>query len=233
MSRIANAKGRNTKRDGESGYTRVIGNIELGQLLSKVQATVISNGTELEKIITSKCQNIDNIDTFIEEAEKNEIDNGTFVCVKKILKKTKNYAEAIKGIEPDMLIFIVSNHRVCKVIELKDGDTFDTKKVKGEKENLISFTEKFGAKIPFSTDYYICSFNQNNKDAIINGMKGAFDIEHILTGKELCQILSIDYDAIVNGRKKDMDANFEYFIDELLKIDVVKNALAKKINLKI
>ena len=229
MSKIANAQGRNLKRDGESGYTRVIGNSELGQLLSRIQATVIANGTELEKIITSKCTNIDDIDAFIQDAEKNIIDNGTFVCVKKILKKTKKYTEVIKGIEPDMLIFIVSDYRVCKVIELKDGDTFDTKKVKGEKENLISFTEKFGAKIPFSTDYYICSFNQNNKEAIINGMKGAFDEEHVLTGKELCELLSIDYKTIVDDRKKDMDENFRYFIDELLKIGVVKEALKQRL----
>ena len=30
---------------------------------------------------------------------------------------------------------------------------------------------------------------------------------------------------------KDMDANFEYFIDELLKIDVAKNALKEKMGL--
>lgn len=38
MSSISKAKGR---ADGNSGYARVIGNAELGQLLSRVQATVI------------------------------------------------------------------------------------------------------------------------------------------------------------------------------------------------
>lgn len=38
--KIKNAKGR---RDGNSGYTRTLGNEKLGQLISRVQATVISN----------------------------------------------------------------------------------------------------------------------------------------------------------------------------------------------
>lgn len=127
----------------------------------------------------------------------------------------------IKGIEPDMIIFIVSDYRLCKIIELKDGDTFDTKKVKGEKTNLVTFSEKFGAKIPFSTDYYVCCFNQNNKEIIREGMKNEFDLEHIMTGRELCQLLNIDYQEIINIRKNDMEENFNYFIEELLKIPEV------------
>ena len=59
MSKISNALGR---KDGNSGYTRVVGNAELGQLLSRVQATVISNGNELERLITQRCNLIENID---------------------------------------------------------------------------------------------------------------------------------------------------------------------------
>ncbi|RKO64671.1 restriction endonuclease [Campylobacter sp. P255] len=221
MSKISNQQGRNVQKSGVSGYTRAVGNDELGQLLSRVQACVISNGNELEKLLIDRCSTIDNIDIFIKKVTTSNINQGTFLCTKKILKKTQDYKDVIKGIEPDMIIFIVSNYRLCKIIELKDGDTFDTKKVKGEKANLVTFSEKFGAKIPFSTDYYVCCFNQNNKEIIREGMKNEFDLEHIMTGKELCQLLNIDYQEIINIRKNDMEENFNYFIEELLKIPEV------------
>ena len=116
------------------------------------------------------------------------------------------------------------------MIELKDGDAFDTKKANGEKEHLNEFVLKFGARIPFVADYYICCFNQLDKSVIYTGFKGAFDINHILTGQELCDILGIDYDDIVNLRQQDANENFEYFLDELLEIDEVKNYIVNKLN---
>ena len=46
MALIENAKGR---KDG--GYVRLLGDKELGLLISRVHSAVISAGTELEKII--------------------------------------------------------------------------------------------------------------------------------------------------------------------------------------
>ncbi|HIC9365848.1 TPA: restriction endonuclease, partial [Campylobacter coli] len=106
MSKISNQQGRDVQKNGISGYTRVIGNNELGQLLSRVQACVISNGNELEKLLISRCSIIEDIDIFIKNVEKNNIQQGTFLCTKRILKQTQKYKEVIKGIEPDMIIFI-------------------------------------------------------------------------------------------------------------------------------
>ena len=50
MARIENAKGRR-ENQAPSGYTRLFGIKELGQLMSRIQGTVISSGTELEKLI--------------------------------------------------------------------------------------------------------------------------------------------------------------------------------------
>ena len=204
MSKIAKAKGRDINKFGESGYTRVIGNTQLGQLLSKVQATVIANGTELEKMIVERCKTIENIDDFIKSVTEGKINSGTYLCTKKILKKTQNYKACIAHIEPDMLIFIVSNQRICKIIEVKDGETFDTKKAAGEKENLIKFSQNFGVKIPFV-------------------------LQNILTGRELCEILNIDFDDIVRTRTQDSIENFDYFINKLLEIPEVREVIKAKI----
>ena len=57
-----------------------------------------------------------------------------------------------------------------------------------------------------------------------------------MTGTEICKILKIDYDEIKNIREKDTDDNFNYFIDELLKIPKVFSKVIEKLqneNLKL
>ena len=226
MSKIKDAKGR---RDGNSGYGRVLGNVELGNLLSRVQATVISNGTELERMLTSRCRQIEDIDRFIDDATVGAVENGTYICLKKIFKKAVKYSPNQspfgKHVEPDLLVFVVESYRVCKVLEIKDGDMFDTKKSEAERQNLEWFSKEFGSKIPFVTNYYICSFNQSDKERIREGFKNVFDIGHIMTGEELCTLLGIDYRDIVAEREADAKENFDYFISQLVSIPEVREAL--------
>ncbi len=85
---IKNAKGR---KEG-SGYTRLFDNEELGYLLSKIQATVILNGNELERIILSKSNLIDDLDQFITMIENNDnniYNDGIYTCSKKALNKSR------------------------------------------------------------------------------------------------------------------------------------------------
>lgn len=215
MAKICNAK----VSTSSGGYNRVFNNDQMGRLMAKVQSTVISNGNELEKIILSKTQNIIDLDVYIEKVTIGEMKNGTYVCTKRILRKS---IYKLDGNEPDLLIFIVQQRRVCKIIELKDGDSFDTKKALGEQEHLERFNLHIGAKIPFVSDYYVCCFNQTNKEKIVEGFKNAFSIEHVMTGKELCEILGISYDEILEERKKDAKANIEYFYHELMGIPAIK-----------
>ncbi|MDO4658598.1 hypothetical protein [Kingella sp. (in: b-proteobacteria)] len=228
MSKIRDAKGR---LDGEnSGYTRVLGNVALGQLLSRVQATVIANGNELERLIAERCTQIADIDEFIDNATMGKIKNGVYLCLKKTFKKSKKYSKGVEKIEPDMLIFIVQEYRVCKIIELKDGDAFDTKKSQAEKEHLEKFATIFGSKIPFSTNYYICSFNQEKREMIKIGFKNVFDDEHILTGRELCEILCIQYNEIIAIRERDRRDNLDYFIEQLLLIPEIETELQNRLD---
>lgn len=223
--KIRNQKGR---KDGNSAYNRVFNNSNLGDLISKIQATVISNGNELERIILSQTNTIDNLNEFIDKAETGEISNGVFVCSKRNIKSSnfavKNPIDN-KGIEPDLLVFIVEQHRICKIIELKDGDTFDTKKAAGEKEHLVTFSKEFGRKIPFRTEIYICSFNQNDINTIKTGLKNTFTEQEILTGKSFCDILNLDYDKIIQTRLEDAEDNLTYFVEELLKIEQVRKKI--------
>lgn len=197
---IEKQKGR---RDGNSGYSRVFNNEELGVLLSKVQAAVISNGSELERMILARTLNIASLDQFLEQVNCGTQPYGSYVCTKPVTKKCRLLKQFDKIIEPDLLIFVLTERqKKCVVLELKDGDTFDTRKVIGEKEHLMYFRNTFGSQIPFATEYRICRFNQDNKKDILVGLKHAFTEDEIFTGRELCALLQIDFEEIINTRKK-------------------------------
>ena len=82
MALIEKAKGR---KDG--GYTRLFGNEQLGHLISRMQSTVISSGTELERTIKDKVNLIDDLDSFL----KREImPDGVFVADKRKVKSCES-----------------------------------------------------------------------------------------------------------------------------------------------
>lgn len=220
MAMLKNIKG---KEGG--GYERIFGNKELGLLLSKTQGAIISAGTELEKMITSAAVVIADFDSFIDNLD--EVQIGVYLIPKKTIKKSnlKNNQE------PDMLIFEIDEHkRTCYIIELKDGCDFDTKKSLAEKEALVKFQNHISRLIPSLTKIYVCCFNAENKDVIIKGFKKNITEDEAMTGQELCDLLNISYKKIVDARKKDQKANVDYFIDELLLIDEIKNKIKDKLS---
>ena len=106
--------------------------------------------------------------------------------------------------EPDLIVFEINpSEKNCYIIELKDGDNFDTKKSDGEFENLEKYKNHLGSKIPFVTNFFICCFNQESKDLIVKGFKNRFNVEQVMTGKQLCNLLGIDYDTIIEFYNED------------------------------
>lgn len=215
-------------------YERIFGNKELAYLVSKVHSASIKSGNELEKIIIGLMEVtkiINNVDEFLEFGLQDGIieTDTTFLLTKSVLKKSK-IIDA-NNIEPDYVIFKINKKKKhCYIIELKDGHNFDTKKTKGEKNNLQAFETRISRQIEYSTSIHICAFNKENKDDIKKGLKNNFNFNEILTGREFCELLNIDYDYIIEYRKKDIDDNINYFLEELYKIDIIKDFFIKKIN---
>ena len=82
MAKIRNAN----PKSSSGGYTRVFNDENLGKLIQKIQSTVISNGTELEKYISEKSNLIANLDDFLSN-RKDEQCNGAFYVLKLLLRK--------------------------------------------------------------------------------------------------------------------------------------------------
>lgn len=220
MALISKSKGR---KEG-SGYERLFGNSELGYLVSRVQATVISSGSELERIIKSQVNLIPDLDEFLELEIMPE---GVLVADKKTIKKSKKIDFA--GAEPDFVIFKRrEGKQLCHLVELKDGDSFDTKKAAAEHANMHSFISKNSRNMPYIVQAHFCSFNQDNREAIVIGFKNKIAKEEAMTGREFCELLEIDYDEIVECRTTQGPDNFRYFMSELLKIRAVIDYLKDK-----
>lgn len=219
MVRIA--QGKPGRRDG--GYARMFDDAELGALISRIHATSIRAGTELEHIVQreSKANGtaIKDLDAFLKNGR-----DGVFLAAKPVIKKSASIQ--FSDAEPDYLIFIrQGNERRCYVLELKDGDQFDTKKSSGEVASLTKFATTVGAGLPYATEIKVCSFNQDDKDAIVQGFKQAIKVNQVWTGKEFCELMGFDYERIVNERKADAAANRRYLVEQLLAMPSIRQIL--------
>jgi hypothetical protein len=106
------------------------------------------------------------------------------------------------------------------ITELKDGDSFDTKKSAGEAESLHRFKNHISENVPYKTLILVCCFNQTDKKKNFQGFKNKIKPEEAFTGKEFCELIGIDYQAIIKARtEKHPKENLSFFCNELLKID--------------
>jgi hypothetical protein len=124
MALIEKAKGR-LETQSPSGYTRLFGIAALGNLMSRVQGAVIASGTELENLIWARVNRIDDLDAFL-LSTMHSTEDRIYVARKDQIKRSKTIHSKY---EPDFLAFNPST-RHCYIIEVKDGDQFDTKKGK-------------------------------------------------------------------------------------------------------
>ena len=220
MAKIRDAQGRREDQS-PSGYSRLFGNIELGNLMSRVQGAVISAGTELERLILERCQRIPDFDDFVTDLDNRS--PGIFVATKNQIKRSEIVESKF---EPDLMAFDLER-RICHVIEVKDGDQFDTKKSEGERITLHAFVDDVASVLPFSFKIFMCSFNAPSRDAIYQGLKHKFELEELMTGRELCDLLGIDFDELCETRKSDQEDNIDYFIEQLKSIPDIAKKLDK------
>lgn len=208
MALISKAKGRR-ENETPSGYVRLFGNKQLGMLISKIQSTVISTGNELEKDI------------------EKEIKNPEGISIQSI-NKEKRIFRGIKDGHDIIIDCVIEKDGKIMLIEIKDGDTFDTKKVAGEIESL----KKAKAHIIKENNLdeedvtiHYCSFNATSHEQIERGAKGLLPKGSAMTGEEFCDLVGLNYNKIIEERKKDQKENLKYFIEELKKIPEIMEKL--------
>ena len=216
-------KSKTTIENVSGGYHRVFGNEQLGLLMSKVQSAVIRSGKELEDMVRERTTQIEDLDKFLKQKKMN---NSVSVAHKSAVKNSRSLN--FDGSEPDFVVFKQQDgEQHCYVIELKDGHNFDTKKAAGEHKSMTDFVRGNAQNLPCTASIHFCCFNQISRDKIVEGFKRKITLEEAMTGREFCELLELDYDAIVEERKGSSDPNLPFFLSELVKIDVVKDWLDK------
>lgn len=221
MALIRNANPRNTS----GSYERLFDNAALGKLASKIQSAVISSGSKLEAMIADLVPNIPDLDQFLEQEI---MQDGVWLVRKRQIKQSSTLNLA--GSEPDFMVFKRREGiQSCHIIELKDGHVFDTKKASAERQAMHRFIERNAQHIPYQFQAHFCAFNQNDRDAIWDGFKRRIAREEVMTGREFCNLVEINYDEIVQQRRRDGADNVEFFIEELLKIECVKLKLLQRL----
>jgi hypothetical protein len=208
-------------RSEGSGYERVLGDAQLAKLISATHATTIAAGSELEKLIMEKAPTIESLDAYLGLATPPD---GVFLAQKRQIQKSVILGGT--GSDPDFVIFEKnSREQKCRIVELKDGDQFDTKKAAGEWHSLNQFLVTISRKIQFKTSAHVCFFHATDRQAVVDGFKRKIEIEDALTGRELCAILGVDYDAITAFRKKHQFKNFDFFIREIWAVPSVRDRI--------
>ncbi|CAI8018397.1 Modification methylase HhaII [Geodia barretti] len=203
------------RRDGS--YTRLFDDADIGAMLSQIHATSIRAGMELERAIQNRAKDcqilIPDLDAFLSRSHNFD---GVFLADKKVVRKSQTIGA---GTQPDYLVFDQRHgRRHCYVVELKDGDVFDTKKTDGEIDSLNNFVQVAARRIEYSLEIRVCSFNQRDKSAIANGFKNRIDISEVWTGSDFCGMLGIDYHAILNERTAHAESNREWLVSSMMHI---------------
>ena len=219
MARLRDAKPRNSS----GSYERLFDNAALGALASKIQSAVISSGSELEARIAASVQNILDLDAFLEQEIMPE---GVLLARKRQIKRSDSLDFA--GSEPDFMVFKRRDGvQTCHIIELKDGHVFDTKKAGAERQAMHGFIERNAQHIQYRFQAHFCAFNQDDRHAIWDGFKRRIALEEVMTGREFCDLLEIDYDSIVEARRAEGSDNVEFFLSELVKIESIRQRLQR------
>lgn len=206
MTRLSDAAMKK-KHKTSGSYGRLFDDEKIGLVMSDVQSTAIRNGNELEKLIERYSNPLTNSDTcnLINEIKSGTIQNGTYLLSKDSYRGT---AIAIPNHEPDYIVVQVNDANVkIVVVEMKDGDDFDTKKSNGEFETLTACKNFIENNFEISTDYALCCFNQKSRQNIVRGLKHRFDEAHVMAGNEFCELVGIEYEAIIDERKSDAADN--------------------------
>jgi hypothetical protein len=213
---------------GGQAHTRIIGNEQLGLLLSKIQSAVIRSGNELEKVIRDdlppECL------TTLEELSNPTRNPQTLPPIQVVFKPFRPDPDGSnKKIQADFLI-VDNTNRLFTLIEVKEGHEFDTKKSSAELETLKLITSWLAQEFPYRANFYICGFNQSDKETIVRGLKNRFTKEQVLTGQEFCEKIGLDYQQIRFKRTIDQAENRKYFLRKLLEISDIRSEILDIIN---
>jgi hypothetical protein len=198
------------RRDGN--YSTIFGDDDIGSLISAVHATSIAMGNDLEHIVIEFANIIDEtlIDAFFDKTLK----PGIYVIPKRMFSLDKRLKFDQK---PDVLVVNVVQN-TCKVIEIKLGDNFDTKKSQGEVQNLKAYADKLDKATTYRVSIGVCMWYAKDRSAVVKGFKNAITEREALTGLEFCNMTNMDYEMVNARISMHKQLNREFLFEKVTSI---------------
>ena len=93
---------------------------------------------------------------------------------------------------------------------------------------MLRFVERNKSELRPRVEVRFVSFNATTIDQIFEGFKSKIPRESCMTGIEFCELVGISRDEIVSERTADARENFDYFLNEILRIPEVREFLARR-----
>lgn len=211
----------NAKQTKNNAYERVIEDKDYARFIQRAHQTMISNGTELEHIINKSYPNtiikIKEININLNEFPIGTLINGCEIIIdKRFVSIDKNKIHKKK---PDYLYKKSKNEWF--IIELKDGDGFDTKKSPGEVRVLQEVVDTLKKKYP-DLKFIPKMVLFNNKNLSEASIKCLAAQPMLMRGIDFCKLLGLTWDQIDKQRKFDRKQNTNYFEEEVIKKLITK-----------
>ncbi|MFN8502356.1 hypothetical protein [Kouleothrix sp.] len=212
----------NGNRSGS--YRDIFDDERLGHLISQTHAAAIRFGTELERVISSLVpqSSIATVQSIAQTIARGEVD--PLIPKHVIFKPTKPPVGRARAIVCDFAIFFHQDQEFY-VVELKLGHDFDTQKSEAAHSKLQTICEFLTGRTGYTGRTYIASFSATSKKQMLEGFKGYFHENEVMLGPELCFYMGVDYEEVLQRLKVDQDANKEYFLGQ---IDKIQNGLPKE-----
>lgn len=184
-------------------YAGLFGSKELGEAISAIHRTTISGGYELEEVIESLIPSFVNAETgvTITDHSTGKKHTADLVCL-----DGKPFA-----------------------VELKNGAEFDTKKSSAEWENIQKFAALYSQQVGTKIAPKMCLFPCRTRRDVVNGVKRVIKPADAFTGKMLCDRLHITHTTVTNSMTLGQSANLNDFVDYMLGIPKVRNAIKRKL----
>lgn len=199
-------------RYSSGGYARSFG-ADLGPVLTKAQSTLITNGSDLESYIRNRCEPVRDVDDFLQEII---IDHGVWVAKTKDVVKATTIHVGRKGM-PDLFFFKRDETgQTCYLVELKTGGAIDTKKARAEIRGINQFAGSVARHIGYRVIPLHCGFFCKTRYEVIDTYRGALNFQDSITGRELCDLLEIDYDEIKREMTRHRQRNETALLKELV-----------------
>lgn len=194
-----------TPKNG-TNYTNLVGDEELGLLLSRIHSAQIRTGNELETHIKNLIiYPIVTLETLYQKGICRETEV--------IIKPHKPKSGDAEGIIVDFAVIFHSRSKVA-LIELKSSAQFDTQKTPQIYNKLNQMAQYINHPgLGYQVNIAVCVFYASDSLSIYEGFKRCgFKQSEVITGIQFCELLGVHFEDVMNKVAEDQPENKNYIL---------------------